>query len=98
MTAAALTLVSAAQPFKLLRNTEILAKDAERSGNIILAENYRQHGEHYQRIINSFEDDAPVSNDKAPVQKAKKENIDDDLGLPASITGVQAKQEELTSV
>ena len=33
---------------------EALAKDAESSGKHVLAENYRQHAEHYQRIINTF--------------------------------------------
>lgn len=31
-----------------------LAKDANSSGDLIMAENYMQHAEHYQRIINSF--------------------------------------------
>lgn len=43
---------------------EALAKDAETAGNYVLAENYRQHAEHYQRIINSFADETPVSADK----------------------------------
>lgn len=35
-----------------------LAKDAASSGDIIMAENYLQHAEHYQRIINAFSDPA----------------------------------------
>ncbi len=31
-----------------------LAKDANSSGDLIMAENYMQHAEHYQRIINTF--------------------------------------------
>jgi hypothetical protein len=31
-----------------------LAKDAAAIGDVIMAENYMQHAEHYQRIINSF--------------------------------------------
>jgi hypothetical protein len=42
---------------------DALAKDAETSGNYVLAENYRQHAEHYQRIINSFANETPVSAD-----------------------------------
>src|SRR5688572_30734801 len=34
-----------------------LAKDAASAGDRIVAENYLQHAEHYQRIINSFESD-----------------------------------------
>jgi hypothetical protein len=74
--------------FQVTEKYEILAKDAERSGNIMLAENYRQHAEHYQRIINSFEDEAPKSNDKKPVEKKaepKQEQPVEDLGLPASM-------------
>lgn len=33
-----------------------LAKDAAAIGDIIMAENYSQHAEHYQRIINSFQE------------------------------------------
>lgn len=35
-----------------------LAKDAASAGDRIVAENYLQHAEHYQRIINSFEEEA----------------------------------------
>ena len=42
---------------------ETLAKDAETSGNYVLAENYRQHAEHYQRIISAFENEKAVSAD-----------------------------------
>lgn len=31
-----------------------LAKDAAAIGDVIMAENYMQHAEHYQRIINTF--------------------------------------------
>lgn len=34
-----------------------LAKDAEASDDIILAQSYLQYAEHYQRIINSWEDE-----------------------------------------
>ena len=54
---------------------EALAKDAETSGNYVLAENYRQHAEHYQRIINSFNEETPVSTDKA-VQHDKNDDIE----------------------
>lgn len=44
-----------------------LAKDATSSGDSIMAENYLQHAEHYQRIINTFTEQMghwapPVSN------------------------------------
>jgi aspartokinase len=78
--------------YQVTEKYEALAKDAETSGNYVLAENYRQHAEHYQRIINSFEEDMPTK----PVQKEeeaaeqKAECQDDDLGLPASIVGEKA--------
>ncbi len=31
-----------------------LAKDANSAGDLIMAENYMQHAEHYQRMINTF--------------------------------------------
>lgn len=31
-----------------------LAKDAASAGDVVMAENYSQHAEHYQRIINTF--------------------------------------------
>lgn len=33
---------------------QALAKDAAATGDVIMAENYSQHAEHYQRIINTF--------------------------------------------
>lgn len=42
---------------------QTLAKDAEASGNWVLAESYWQHAEHYQRIINSFAEETPLSAD-----------------------------------
>lgn len=67
-----------------------LAKDAAASGDRIVAENYLQHAEHYQRIINSFEVDAR-SFDR-PMGGAQGEvsgNIGggSDLSLPSSILG-----------
>lgn len=85
-----------------------LAKDARSSGDVVLAESYLQHAEHYQRVIASFEpaqseqkqeqgqsrdqDKAGQGNDKV---QAEKETSNDDLSLPSSILGeeVQVKQE-----
>ncbi len=78
-----------------------LAKDAASSGDRTLAENYLQHAEHYQRIINSWvqeetakqeskqQENKPADGNKA----AKTEAKDDDLGLPTSILGGSAKVE-----
>ena len=43
--------------YQITEKYELLAKDAETSGNHVLAENYRQHAEHYYRIINVFEEE-----------------------------------------
>ena len=56
---------------------ETLAKDAETSGNYVLAENYRQHAEHYQRIINSFADETPVSADGNKAVPSADDDMDD---------------------
>lgn len=46
-----------------------LAKDASSSGDWIMAENYYQHAEHYQRIINGFEENSDHSHGQ-PRQEA----------------------------
>lgn len=68
-----------------------LAKDAASAGDRVLAESYLQHAEHYQRVINSWDDD--VRGDYRGTQgfQAKNdlpgESADDDLSLPGSILG-----------
>lgn len=79
---------------------EALAKDATSSGDIVLAQSYLQHAEHYQRIINSWvQDPQTVSSDQKPKAKQpeqsgnKAETKKDDLSLPASILGDSPKAE-----
>jgi len=67
-----------------------LARDAASAGDRIVAENYLQHAEHYQRIINSFEDD--VREREGGFQRPQQAEPDgnrvrEDLALPASILG-----------
>ncbi|MGB0720252.1 MAG: DUF4167 domain-containing protein [Bdellovibrionales bacterium] len=67
-----------------------LAKDASSSGDIILAESYLQHAEHYQRIINSWgpeESDKPQNQQQKETKAQNQTKRDDDLSLPASILG-----------
>ena len=74
--------------YQITEKYELLAKDAETSGNHVLAENYRQHAEHYQRIISSFEeDDARQAKAKAEKEAAENQSTstNDDLDLPASM-------------
>lgn len=76
-----------------------LAKDATGAGDHVLAESYLQHAEHYQRVISGWLDtvDESLANssqehlgdtryDKRPKVKRVRQK-QDDLGLPASITG-----------
>ncbi len=83
--------------YQITEKYETLAKDAETSGNIVLAENYRQHAEHYQRIISDFEEQTPASTDQKQVVAKDSQNAEDDLGLPESITGIKQAEGELLS-
>jgi len=76
-----------------------LAKDASASGDTIMAENYMQHAEHYQRIINTFAEqqggnEKQWSPNRADNDDTSDEEVDgnmvetkrdDDLGLPSSL-------------
>lgn len=83
-----------------------LAKDAASIGDRMLSENYLQHAEHYQRIINSWvqEETSKPENKQADGNQASKQEdqpqkqevkvtADADLGLPASILGESAEVE-----
>lgn len=82
-----------------------LAKDSAASGDNIMAQNYLQHAEHYQRIINEWQDakdardarDARNNHDNGQQQQQQQQEADgnkkdqgEDLGLPQSITGESA--------
>lgn len=78
-----------------------LARDAGGIGDRILAESYLQHAEHYQRVINSWQDDAPR---RAPAgeESVERDNFnsrmqenEDNLGLPASILGADTRTETM---
>lgn len=45
--------------FQIVEKYMALAKDATSSGDRVLAENYLQHAEHYQRLIGSWVEEAP---------------------------------------
>ena len=77
-----------------------LAKDSSAAGDIVLAQSYLQHAEHYQRIINSWnEERAQKNNDvrangkSEPKSQEKTTDKNEDLSLPSSILGgeVEAK-------
>jgi|TARA_R110002126_G_scaffold13118_1_gene56299 hypothetical protein len=81
-----------------------LARDANAAGDIVAAQNFLQHAEHYQRIVNDWDDELingprkvvvhPVSNvsdsDTDDNFGNKVKPVEDDLGLPASLIGKEA--------
>jgi len=81
---------------------EALAKDARSSGDMVLAESYLQHAEHYQRIVSAMNEQnnahreenkkAYDNKNQQPVDGNKKEK-EDDLSLPSSILGGEVKVE-----
>ena len=82
---------------------EALAKDARSVGDLVLAESYLQHAEHYQRMIVMWNDQdaarqAERQNNQPQETKPKeaettntKKAQNDDLALPASILGGEVK-------
>ena len=80
-----------------------LAKDAASGGDRILAESYLQYAEHYQRIINSWEDGNVQQNRGNAAPKGEKTEksaeAESDLALPSSILGEgsDAKSKERTA-
>jgi len=77
-----------------------LAKDSTASGDIILAESYLQHAEHYQRIINDFDaqDDRTQEGGRSSNSRHRKSGNqpkgEGDLSLPSSILGGDSKASE----
>jgi len=75
-----------------------LAKDANSVGDIVLAESYMQHAEHYQRIINTWAEEfqgAPAMQRQpdayVPQDGNRAPSPEDDLALPISILGGDVK-------
>lgn len=67
-----------------------LAKDAESVDDKILAQSYLQHAEHYQRLINSWENEDHPGGEKrtlSPGSDGNENSHEDDLSLPSSIVG-----------
>ena len=55
---------------------ETLARDAASSGSRVKAENYRQHAEHYLRIVNAIEAAKPAPKPEVEVTSADTSNKD----------------------
>ncbi len=75
-----------------------LARDANAAGDIVLAQSYLQYAEHYQRIISSWNLEEKAQADDRSEGRAKDESAvkektqqKEDLSLPASILGEEAK-------
>jgi len=64
-----------------------LAKDATGSGDTVMAESYLQHAEHYQRMINMWNEN--VQDSSSGSSDHNKDSKNDDLSLPKSILGDQ---------
>lgn len=68
-----------------------LAKDAASSGDRVLAESYLQYAEHYQRVINSWEEGVQKNANSGQKNNKNEDEKEDELGLPSSILGGDAK-------
>ena len=53
----------------------LLARDAQSSGDSVLAENLFQHAEHYQRIVASFAPAQPVQHSRAPMGEGDQSQV-----------------------
>ncbi|HRK98514.1 MAG TPA: DUF4167 domain-containing protein [Alphaproteobacteria bacterium] len=87
--------------YQIVEKYMALAKDTNSAGDRVLAENYLQYAEHYQRIINSWEEedanfdaynnstyDRYSRNTSQADDEADENNKpEEDLGLPSSILG-----------
>lgn len=74
-----------------------LAKDAAAADDTMMEQNYLQHAEHYQRIINSWDDGdvQPQKQRRGERSRPREEgqSKDEDLSLPTSILGEATKVE-----
>lgn len=87
--------------YQICEKYQALAKDAAAMGDRVLAESYLQHAEHYQRVINLWNEANPVRHtdthytqqqtDEVPADIQPQGN-GSDLGLPASIVGAGTTQ------
>lgn len=66
--------------FQICEKYMTLAKDASTAGDIVLAENYYQHAEHYQRIINSWNEQNAASSDSSNESSFDNEDDENESG------------------
>lgn len=82
--------------FQIYEKYETLAKDARAMGDMVLAESYLQHAEHYQRIISTINAQQAAYNAENNQSQTSNEEMNDeasndDLSLPTSILGDSVK-------
>ena len=65
---------------------ETLARDAASSGSRVKAENYRQHAEHYLRIVNAIEAAKQAAKEEADAARAESQSGADDAEKPENST------------
>jgi hypothetical protein len=91
--------------YQIVEKYLALAKDSAAAGDRVLAENYLQHAEHYQRLANSWAEENPqrtysdapadAANTAQPevvVTRPERIQVNDDLSLPASILGMSPQE------
>ena len=89
--------------YQIVEKYLALAKDSNSAGDRVLAESYLQYAEHYQRIINSWEeedasfdayDNSTYDRYSRNNEQAAEDTQVEDLSLPSSIIGkpVSAQQ------
>lgn len=78
--------------YQIVEKYMALAKDSHSAGDRVLAESYLQYAEHYQRMINGWEEeDAAYGAAYDTGTSSQQENpTNEDLGLPSSIIGKQS--------
>ncbi|MFN3615074.1 MAG: DUF4167 domain-containing protein [Rubrimonas sp.] len=85
-------------PQQIIEKYLILARDAQTSGDRVVAENFLQHAEHYIRLLNAAQ---PQGDDRRPAQihNGRADFADDeddavDVGRPDSDTGSDARDDQ----
>lgn len=85
--------------FQIVEKYVALAKDANAAGDRVLSESYLQYAEHYQRMINEWNEEFGYDNSSPaygaydippPAGTEPQPSAEDDLGLPSSIIGAKA--------
>ena len=86
--------------FQIVEKYMALAKDASASGDRVLAENYLQHAEHYQRMISSWAEEAPQHQrfygDAQPMREAAPTDEQPEAAAVVTRPSHQAQEDDLS--